>query len=129
MFTKIKRILNGIKRPFRKIEIKNPEHKAVELAKESHKEFEFLTVSNDYKTRKHYGVDQKGMAEMVNQILGDFIEVRVEHMILEDIIMEHGSTKMLKAYDEYQEKSGKAIRVYFEQLAGVKSGIEKPVLQ
>lgn len=122
-------IFTKLKCFFKKIEIEKCDSNAVELAKESHKNFNFLTISNDHKTRKNYGVDTKGMAEMVNMILGNFIAIRVEHMILEEIVMEHGSQKMLEAYAKYQESSGIAIKGYFNEMASIRSGNEKTILQ
>lgn len=123
-------VFTRIKEHFQKdIILEKVAGKSVQLAKESCQEVEFISVSNEQKTRKKYNVDMKEMAEMVNTILGDIIEIRVEHMILEEIVMKHGEKNMLEAYDRYQAEAGKAVKAYFEELASIKSGNEREVLQ
>ena len=76
-----------------------------------------------------YWQHSPNMPEMVNTVLGHIIEERIEKMILEEIIMKHGSKKMLKAYDKYLEESGKAVKAYFEEMASIKNGSKNEVLQ
>lgn len=119
-------VFTRIKNRFRKkIQLEKVADKSVSLARESHKAVEFISVSNDRKTMKKYNVDIKGMAEMVNIVLGDIIEIRIEHMILEDLVMNHGTKEQLEAYNRYQAEAGKAVKAYFEEMASIKSGNEK----
>lgn len=118
---------------FKKIELEKVKELSVKLAIETTAEIEFVSIANDYKTRKEYGVDVEGMAKMVNIILGTFIEARIDHMILEKLIFEYGSKKMLNAYNKYQEQSRKIVNSYYKditdaKLAKNKSG-KKAVLQ
>lgn len=109
----------------KKIEFDRVENKAVEVARTESSRIRFLIESNDYKARKRMKVDIKGMAEMVSTLQGSMIEQGINFLILEHIILEYGTKKQLEAYNEFQEKSGKAVKAYFEELVCINNAEKK----
>lgn len=108
---------------FKKKEIKleHVDGNAVQLAKETSESVRFIQESNDIRRLKAMGLEVKGAAEMTHRILGHIIEERVALMVAENIMMENGTVEQLRAYADYQEKAGKAVKAYFEELASIKN--------
>lgn len=109
----------------KKIEFDDVEDKAITVAMTESSRIRFFIESNDYKARKRMKVDIKGMAEMVSTLQGSMIEQGINFLILEHIILEYGTKKQLEAYNEFQIKSGKAVKAYFEELVCINNGNTK----
>ena len=108
-----------------KIEFIGAKSKAVQIAKSTIGIVEFLVKAKDYKTRKSMNATEKQMDTMIEEVKGQLIGEKIKLMILNHLVKEYGSKKIIEAYDSIQGETKEAITVYFNELVCIKNADTK----
>jgi hypothetical protein len=102
----------------KKIEIVNCGPRVVEIAMSTSETVDFLQHSNWWAKRQTMGVTEDEMKVIVSRTLGNLIAERVNLMILKDIVLQHGSKKMIEAYESYQKAALSTLKSNAGKLVG-----------